>query len=1096
PATGTFNFTVTNVNDAPVNTVPGAQSVNEDTSLSIGGISVNDADSNLSTVQISVTNGVLNVTLRCRDLILCGAALISAGANGSSDMTLSGSETDINASLASISYQGNPDFSGLDTLSVLSTDTSLATDSDTVPITVNALNDAPTVLLQNAITTIADNTITTARIKVADIVINDDALGTNTLSLSGIDSALFEIDGTGLYLSSGATLDAKTKPSLEVHIDVNDTSLDPDINDSAALSISIINAAAPVLTISTPSTANLSNQLAYPATGSCTLGGGNVTVSIAGANPATQDVVCTGLALWTATFDVSGLSDGVDTLTITASQTDSADNTGNATPVKANKDTIAPAAPSVNSQTTFDISPIITGTATLESGGTLTVVVAGATYTLLPSGTNWSVNTAATAPDSGTFTPNSGGSNGLTTNEVLATTTDAANNTSVDTTNNELIIDVDSDNDGIPDVLEGNADADADTVPNYLDPDSDGDGIPDALEHGASGLDDDNDGIDNSYDVEHTLGVDTNADGVDDNITPRDTDADSLADYLDIDADDDGIPDTIEAQLDELADADADQINDVFDVDETLGSDINNDGVDDMATVIDSDSDDLADFIDPDSDNDGTPDSIEGHDANGDGIPDRVAASSDSDGDGLDDSYDTVAGAGPGNVTGSNTASSDNDADGTADQIDPDSTNTCIPSLFGSGCTIDSDGDGIADSIEGQFTDTDLDGTFDYNDPCTPNNTVNTCDSDADGITDGEELANGTNPENPDSDGDGIPDDIENRDADGDGINDAIDTDSDNDGIDDIIEAGPNPSVPVDTDADGLPDINDPDSDADGIPDSLESDEDADGDGIANYLDSDSDADGLPDTVEDPINTGLDTDNDGIDDGYDVDQTIGIDDDNDGVDDDIVSLDSDGDKAMNFLDIDSDNDGIPDTVEASLNVLDDADSDQINDVFDIDSTLGVTTKGRGVDDKAQLPDTDGDSTPDYLDLDSDNDSLLDVSEGGGTDSNGDGIIDDLANNEGNILNPTDTDGDGVGNWREVDSDDDGVNDIQGTRFESLDKDGDGVVDEASDLDGDGIAQLNDQLVGFGTIQLSSAEGEDFDLDGIPDQVEGTEDVDG
>ena len=54
------SITVNSVNDGPVNTVPGAQSVNEDTALSIGGISVNDVDGNLSTTQLTVTNGTVS----------------------------------------------------------------------------------------------------------------------------------------------------------------------------------------------------------------------------------------------------------------------------------------------------------------------------------------------------------------------------------------------------------------------------------------------------------------------------------------------------------------------------------------------------------------------------------------------------------------------------------------------------------------------------------------------------------------------------------------------------------------------------------------------------------------------------------------------------------------------------------------------------------------------------------------------------------------------------------------------------------------------------------------------------------------------------
>ena len=62
-ATDTASLVVTAVNDAPVNTVPGAQTVNEDTALAIGGVSVTDVDGNLSTVQLAVANGTVTVSL-------------------------------------------------------------------------------------------------------------------------------------------------------------------------------------------------------------------------------------------------------------------------------------------------------------------------------------------------------------------------------------------------------------------------------------------------------------------------------------------------------------------------------------------------------------------------------------------------------------------------------------------------------------------------------------------------------------------------------------------------------------------------------------------------------------------------------------------------------------------------------------------------------------------------------------------------------------------------------------------------------------------------------------------------------------------------
>ena len=138
-------ITVAPVNDAPVNTVPGVQTVNEDMALAFTGaktISVTDEDGNLASTQLSVANGSLNVTLQ-------GAAIISGGLNGSNTLTIAGSEADINATLATLSYQGNLNYTGPDTLTVLSTDGAGVplSDSDNVAITVDPVNDEPSLNL-------------------------------------------------------------------------------------------------------------------------------------------------------------------------------------------------------------------------------------------------------------------------------------------------------------------------------------------------------------------------------------------------------------------------------------------------------------------------------------------------------------------------------------------------------------------------------------------------------------------------------------------------------------------------------------------------------------------------------------------------------------------------------------------------------------------------------------------------------------------------------------------------------------------------------------------------------------------------------------
>ncbi|MCP3937591.1 MAG: cadherin repeat domain-containing protein, partial [Actinomycetia bacterium] len=64
-------------------------------------------------------------------------------------------------------------------------DTAGGFDTAIMTVSVTDVNEAPTVALQNTTTTLAESADTTNRIQVADIVVTDDALGTNTLSLSG-----------------------------------------------------------------------------------------------------------------------------------------------------------------------------------------------------------------------------------------------------------------------------------------------------------------------------------------------------------------------------------------------------------------------------------------------------------------------------------------------------------------------------------------------------------------------------------------------------------------------------------------------------------------------------------------------------------------------------------------------------------------------------------------------------------------------------------------------------------------------------------------------------------------------------------------------
>lgn len=691
-------------------------------------------------------------------------------------------------------------------------------------------------------------------------------------------------------------------------------------------------------------------------------------------------------------------------------------------------------------------------------------------------------------------------------------------------------LELDSDQDGIPDAIEGNVDSDSDGIPDYLDLDSDNDGIPDAVEAPASGVDSDSDGIDDSYDVDSTGGVDANNNGIDDNIESTgilDTDADGVPDYLDLDADNDGIADIIEAggddadgngRVDNPTDTDGNGLDDSLD---TLPLDVD-----------DTDNDGIADYRDLDSDNDGITDTTEsgGTDLDADG---RVDVINDANADGLND--------------GTPPALTDSDSDGTPDYLETDSDNDGITDTTEAGGA-DSNGDGIADDLidannDGlndntalPLTDTDGNGTPDYRQ----------LDSDSDGIPDNTEA--GINPAAPldsnadgipdyrqlDSDSDGVPDSVEAGtdgtaplDSDADGTPDYRQLDSDNDGIPDNIEAGSNLTMPVDTDGDGTPDYREQDSDNDGIPDSIEAGAaastptDTDGDGIPDYLEPDSDNDGIPDAIEagsDGSNP-VDTNADGIADYQQLDS------DGDGISDLIeaggngnLPIDSDADGIPDYREQDSDNDGITDTLEAGSDATDpvDTNDDGIADYQQQDSD------GDGIPDTIEaganptLPlDTDGDGIADYRQLDSDSDGIADALEAGAnasvpTDTNGDGTPDyreqdsdsdgipDNIEAGGNTGVPADTDGDGTPDYQQLDSDNDGIPDrIEAgpTGNAPTDTDGDGIPDyREQDSDNDGIADAVEaddgnnpsDTDGDGTPDYQER---DSDNDGIPDTAE-------
>ncbi|MBO3699994.1 PA14 domain-containing protein, partial [Roseivirga sp. E12] len=618
----------------------------------------------------------------------------------------------------------------------------------------------------------------------------------------------------------------------------------------------------------------------------------------------------------------------------------------------------------------------------------------------------------------------------------------------------------DTDNDGWSDVFDPDnggtrlvdINSDNDNIPDRLDIDSDNDGIADVVE--ASGTDSNNNGR-----VEDSSLTDVNGNGWSDTIEPavggslledQDIDNDGLKNRIDVDSDQDGVPDLFEAGGTALIDSNEDgQVDDTTDTDQdgrANAFDVANGGT--ALADPDTDLDGLKNRLDLDSDNDGLQDMDEGciiigqldytyfsnfTDTSVDNIPTiNPTAIGTSVGFGIQTIAQAVESA----------SNPENYALRFTGFINIPTTDTytfTLHSSDGSKFYVDGtlliDNDGLAPAVSSTSGSRLLSGgqhtvTFEvfYNSgfvgilalaySTATQSQINvpfdwfyiassSCDSDGDGLDDRVDL---------DSDNDGIVDIIEaggsdtdnngvvdtfqdnnnngwsdsyespgganllpRPDTDGDLITDVTDLDSDNDGIPDIIEAGG-------TDAGGLGRVNIAtvsDSDGDGWYATFDPSEggtvlanpDTDADGLKNKFDLDSDGDGIPDIVE---AGGVDIDSNGrIDDITDTDSDGWanlLDSDNGGTA--LADADTDGDSHKNRIDLDSDNDGISDTIEAQPTSTyispssTDTDADGIRDSYDIDN--GGTSLSNPVN-------TDGTDNPDFLDLDSNNDGVFDIS---------------------------------------------------------------------------------------------------------------------
>ncbi len=149
-ATDTASIQINAVNDAPVNTVPVTQIINEDATLTFSTgnsnlIKIDDIDSGISSVKVTLTGTNGTLTLNGAS----GLTFISGDGTDDAVVTFTGTAANINTALNGMAFKPTADYNGTGSVKIDTDDQGntgsggAKTDSDTVSITVNAVNDKP-----------------------------------------------------------------------------------------------------------------------------------------------------------------------------------------------------------------------------------------------------------------------------------------------------------------------------------------------------------------------------------------------------------------------------------------------------------------------------------------------------------------------------------------------------------------------------------------------------------------------------------------------------------------------------------------------------------------------------------------------------------------------------------------------------------------------------------------------------------------------------------------------------------------------------------------------------------------------------------------
>ena len=207
-------------NEAPVNSVPGAQVTAQDTTLVFSTANGNrillrdDSGTNSIQLTVSATNGAVT-------LASMTGLTVTAGANGTASVTVQGSLTNLNNALNGLAFNPTPAYFGSGSLQVATNDLGKTgagvpqSDTDVIGITVTEVNYAPIITSNGGGATagisLPENSLAVTTVTATDANPGD----TLTYSISGTDASRFNIDSV-----TGA-LTFKTYPDYESPVDAD-----------------------------------------------------------------------------------------------------------------------------------------------------------------------------------------------------------------------------------------------------------------------------------------------------------------------------------------------------------------------------------------------------------------------------------------------------------------------------------------------------------------------------------------------------------------------------------------------------------------------------------------------------------------------------------------------------------------------------------------------------------------------------------------------------------------------------------------------------------------------------------------------------------